>query len=83
MDPVITPTTPTPPAPPPYVAPLSLRGVRVMDVLAWLIFALGVYSAIKGGTPIPAPPPLPQAAAPVTQHFYGYAPPTPTITAVK
>ena len=44
------------PAPRPTPPPLSFRGVRVADVLALAIFALGVYAAFRNGTPLPAPP---------------------------
>ena len=69
----VTPVVPVPAAPPVYVTPMSVRGIRVQDILSWVIFGLGVWAAIKGGGAIPTPPPLPQAGV-VQQHFYGVSP---------
>ena len=41
--------------------PLSFRGYRVADVLTLVLFALGVYAAVRDGTPLPVPPALPAA----------------------
>ena len=51
-------TDPTP-APVPAPPPLSFRGYRVADLLTLAIFALGVYAAIRNGTPLPAVPSIP------------------------
>ena len=47
------------PAPRPTPPPLSFRGYRVADLLALAIFALGVYAAVRNGTPLPSVPVLP------------------------
>lgn len=80
MDPVPTPAPAPATIAPTYVAPMSVRGFRVQDILSWVIFGLGVWAAIKGGGPIPTPPSLPQVA-PITQQFYGVSPLIPPVVA--
>ena len=76
-----------------FAAPAPAAGSRLGDLFAsplarhvagvLLTLALGWLSLKLGVAPVPLPTLPAFQAAPVTQHFYGYAPPTPTITSVK
>ncbi len=81
--PVVPPATPpATPTPAPYVAPLSIKGLRLQDILSLVILAFSIYSSFRSGTPLPVIPQV-GAGTPVTQHFYGTLPPATVVTGSK